>query len=354
MIVKITLNKKNWINIESFEKLNEYLIKINKIKDLKSLHNIEYEVRPYVTDIKEVTFTELIANIKKMLLNGKKNGCVWRVEYWFRRGFSMEESICKVKNIQLNNGKKYDKKLESQGFNKKEIFLIKSESIKKFWRNKDIKYKREMSPRCLEFWLKKYDYKNAKIKCREFNDNGSLKYYIKTFGEDEGTKKYKEKGIKCSRPGKKNGMYAKPSPKGSGNGWSGWYNGFYFRSILELSYIYFLLENNIEFMSAETKKFRIKYIDFDKKERNYFPDFYLKNTNELIEVKPKKLLTSLNNKLKILAAKEKFGNKFKIITECDIEKLSTEKIVDLYVNKKISFIDRYDKKFKERFLNESN
>jgi hypothetical protein len=32
-------------------------------------------------------------------------------------------------------------------------------------------------------------------------------------------------------------MYGKPSPQGSGNGWSGWYKGKYFRSIMELSFI---------------------------------------------------------------------------------------------------------------------
>ena len=31
--------------------------------------------------------------------------------------------------------------------------------------------------------------------------------------------------------GEKNPMYGKPSPPGAGNGWSGWYKGWYFRSI---------------------------------------------------------------------------------------------------------------------------
>ena len=32
-------------------------------------------------------------------------------------------------------------------------------------------------------------------------------------------------------------MYGRFSPRGSGNGWSGWYKEWYFRSLLELSYM---------------------------------------------------------------------------------------------------------------------
>ncbi|MBR4316812.1 MAG: hypothetical protein IKP65_07630 [Alphaproteobacteria bacterium] len=39
-------------------------------------------------------------------------------------------------------------------------------------------------------------------------------------------KKYSEKS-----KGKNNPMYGKPAPKGSGNGVSGWYKGWFFRSL---------------------------------------------------------------------------------------------------------------------------
>ena len=48
--------------------------------------------------------------------------------------------------------------------------------------------------------------------------------------------------------GKKNPMYGKPTPIGSGNGWSGWYKGWYFRSLLELSYMINVIERfNLKF-----------------------------------------------------------------------------------------------------------
>ena len=96
----------------------------------------------------------------------------------------------------------------------------------------------------------------------------------KTFEELYGKEKAEEIKKKISKrsSGSNNPMFGKPSPQGSGNGWSGWYKGFFFRSLLELS---FLVKSNIsEIENAEYIK--IKYIDENGKERNYLPD-YLKN-----------------------------------------------------------------------------
>jgi hypothetical protein len=69
--------------------------------------------------------------------------------------------------------------------------------------------------------------------------------YSKRYNKD------KIKGIKTKQSihssGKNNNMYGKPAPQGSGNGWSGWYNDIYFRSIMELSYLHYLITNNIKF-----------------------------------------------------------------------------------------------------------
>lgn len=143
--------------------------------------------------------------------------------------------------------------------------------------------------------------------------------------------------------GEKNCMFGKPSPTGSGNGWSGWYKDMYFRSLLELSFIV----KNPDVKNAENIK--IPYKDWDNKDRTYHPDFILENT--IFEVKPKHLLNSKTNQLKFEAAKlycMKNQLIYKIITEEDIEKLSDEDIKSLHNQGVIKFIDRYEEKYRRR------
>ena len=172
-----------------------------------------------------------------------------------------------------------------------------------------------------------------------------------TFEERYGKEKADEmkSKISSSHLGSKNTMFGKPSPTGSGNGWSGWYKGYYFRSLLELSYLVYLIKNDIKFEHAEHKKYAVKYLNFEGNTRNYFPDFYIFENNEIIEIKPKHLIDTIDNKSKFEAAKLQFKN-FKIITEDDIKKLTTDEIKTLYKNGDIKFIDRYDVKFRERYL----
>jgi hypothetical protein len=51
-----------------------------------------------------------------------------------------------------------------------------------------------------------------------------------------------KKKMSDSISGEKNFWFGKPSPVGSGNGWSGWYKGWYFRSLLELSFMIKVIE----------------------------------------------------------------------------------------------------------------
>ena len=111
----------------------------------------------------------------------------------------------------------------------------------------------------------------------------------------------RSKNISEKFSGENNPMYGKPSPNGSGNGWSGWYKNWFFRSLGELSYVINVLEaNNTEWKSAENIK--IPYVDWDGKTRNYFPDFITKDY--LIECKPKKLHNTPKVQAKALAAIE--------------------------------------------------
>lgn len=177
--------------------------------------------------------------------------------------------------------------------------------------------------------------------------------WVKRYGEEEANKRmvtYREKQS-VNSSGKNNPMYGRPSPQGSGNGWSGWYKGWYFRSLRELSYVVKHLEkNNLKWESAEKKKFTIPYKDWDGADRTYRPDFFVEN-KDLVEIKPNKLKQATTVNLKKIAA-EKFCKKSGynyIMIEPEI--LSDKDIKELYKSGKIKFIERYDKKFKERYLN---
>lgn len=185
----------------------------------------------------------------------------------------------------------------------------------------------------------------------EFGRNGIInrksiyQCWLERYGKEEADKRLLDFKRKQSvnNSGSKNSMYGKPSPIGSGAGWSGWYNGIYFRSLRELSLLYYLIRNNINFVTTENKKYAIKYIDIDGKERNYFPD-YLINNKILVEVKPRKLLKSDNNKLKFDAAfKYCLDNNLKYkITEPKI--IDKKILIDLFLSGKITFIKKYNER----------
>lgn len=141
--------------------------------------------------------------------------------------------------------------------------------------------------------------------------------------------------------GKNNPMFGKPSPMGSGNGWSGWYKGWYFRSLKELSFMINYIERfGFKWETGENKKYQIKYTD-NEKERNYYPDFLI-DQKYLVEVKPKKLWNSRYVKLKKEAAIkfcEERGLKYKLIDPMIISKEKLMKIEEL------KFLEKYQIKF---------
>lgn len=167
--------------------------------------------------------------------------------------------------------------------------------------------------------------------------------WVERYGKqlaDEKMKKYRETQS-INNSGTKNNMFGKPSPIGSGNGWSGWYKGWYFRSLKELTYMIKVIERyNLEWKSAETKDLTIRYFDYNLIERSYTADFII-NNRYMVEIKPKKLWDSPLIKLKKDAAIEfcnSRGLKYKLI---DIDRLSNQEIITLLDNNLIKFIDRY-------------
>lgn len=176
--------------------------------------------------------------------------------------------------------------------------------------------------------------------------------WVDKYGKEEANSRMvklkKKRSINAS--GKNNPMYGKPSPQGSGNGWSGWYKGWFFRSLKELSYVINIIEaKKLNWRTAETKDLRIKYIDYKGDERTYLADFLVEE-KELIEVKPIRLKASLTVRLKQAAAEifcKKMGFIYKIE---DVDILKDEEIKELHIKKKIVFTKRYEKKYKNFLL----
>jgi len=174
--------------------------------------------------------------------------------------------------------------------------------------------------------------------------------WFKKYGKEIADQKQLEASKKKSKnsSGKNNPMYGKPSPKGSGQGWKGYYKKHFFRSLRELSYMIYLDENNIKWKSAELKIYSTEYIDYKGTSRTTRPDFIL-NTNELIEIKPLRLHTSPSVITKKIAMEQfcKLNNySYKLMDfEINISKIKNE-----LENGNVEFIKNY----REKFLNYIN
>jgi hypothetical protein len=173
--------------------------------------------------------------------------------------------------------------------------------------------------------------------------------WVKRHGQEDADRRMSELKKKRSEQmrGSGNNMYGKPSPQGSGNGWSGWYKGWYFRSLKELSYMILVIEaNGYEWRSAESRDLKIPYI-MDGVSRTYFADFFIGETI-LVEVKPKKLMDSRLNSLKKEAALKfcrERGYSYRMV---DVRTLEDRDVADLYRSGAVRFIGRYDIKMKQR------
>ena len=173
--------------------------------------------------------------------------------------------------------------------------------------------------------------------------------WLEKYGKEEADRRKEEMRRKKSEKlsGKNNPMYGKSAPRGSGNGISGWYKGWYFRSLRELSYMINVIEKEgHEWRSLDnTSDFRIKYLDKDGHERSYCPDFLI-DDKIVVEIKPEKLQgIECNSRKKDAALIFCLARnyEYKII---DIE-IDSNKIYDLYINHKIQFTKSSSKKVKK-------
>jgi hypothetical protein len=154
--------------------------------------------------------------------------------------------------------------------------------------------------------------------------------WVKKYGKNIAeTKMSKFKKLQSKlNSGENNSMYGKPSPKNSGNGICGWYKGWFFRSLLELSYVVSVIERfNLDWENGESEKYKISY-EIDGAKRNYFPDFVI-GGKYMVECKPKKLWEIKINKIKFKFAKE-FCNKNGLIFKItDISKIKKPYLLEL-------------------------
>jgi hypothetical protein len=181
------------------------------------------------------------------------------------------------------------------------------------------------------------------------------KTYKQIYGIEQAAKMQKHLStVLTGKPGltgKQNPQFGKPPHQGSGNGWSGWYKNWYFRSIKELSFmINYIEKNNHTWKSAEISEYAIPYIYFDGAERHYFADFIV-NNNLLVEVKPLSLVNTPLVQLKSRAAIKWCNSKkikYQIFTEKQFDILNFQDIIKLHTMKQIKWLPRYQIKFKER------
>lgn len=156
---------------------------------------------------------------------------------------------------------------------------------------------------------------------------------------------YREKKRRLAS-GSGNPMYGKPSPQGSGNGWSGWYKNVYFRSLKELSYMVSLDQSGVSWEPAEWIK--IAYKGHDGADRTYCPDF-LVDHNLLVEIKPTRLMSSKIVKLKEAAADLHWREKGLTYQLIDPPVISADVVRELRRTGLVKFLDKYESLFIEKY-----
>lgn len=169
-------------------------------------------------------------------------------------------------------------------------------------------------------WLEKYGKEIADKKQLEFNEKQSI-----------------------AQRGEKNKMYGKIPGIGAGNGISGWYKDWYFRSLHELTYMIHVIERfNLHWKSAESREFAVKYVNENGTQRNYFCDFII-NDKYIIEIKPKALRKTKENLLKFEAAKKQFVDlKFKVVSV--LKNITGEQLKNLINKGDVKLLDRWKNK----------
>jgi hypothetical protein len=169
--------------------------------------------------------------------------------------------------------------------------------------------------------------------------------WIEKYGIEEADKRLEilKQKHSINSAGSNNPMFGKPSPNGSGNGYSGWFNGIFFRSLRELMFLIYAKRFNMVLENLEQKKYGILYKDHNEQLRTYFSD-YLVNGKYFVEIKPKRLWNTPNNKAKFNVASS-FCEDNNLVFKLIDPPINSKLIDQEYENGNIKFTDRYLKKY---------
>lgn len=167
-----------------------------------------------------------------------------------------------------------------------------------------------------------------------FSIEGARKTYDDRYGVEQSNKI--KKILSISSSGENNPMYGKQVPMYSGAGTKGYYNDFFFRSLIECAFIHKCTADGIDVINAETKDFWVDY-EINEVKRIYRPDFYLKESDTVVEIKHSRFINTQENQLKFIAAKKKFS-RFIILTEKEIPYIKRIEFNELLSNKCIKLI----------------
>jgi len=247
------------------------------------------------------------------------------------KNFSFNIRFCSQKcAVTSDEARKRVSKQMSNRIYTKEQRLKKSNNMKKIWSNDEYKNK-------LKIILKEANKNNGKNFLNENNEPWNKNLTKETSNSlREGGKKISISG-KGKHSGKQNGMFGKSPSKYCGRGIKGYFNKIWFRSSLELFYLIYFFENNIKFKSAEINEFMVEYLHPNGNIKSYHPDFYLIDTDEIIEIKPYGRLKDKIFQIKMNALKEKFKTKnCKFMTELNIDfSYINKKYITKLVNNKL-------------------
>lgn len=241
--------------------------------------------------------------------------------------FSNEKITCSNSCSQsLSNLKRHadHPELKGKGFEN----IIQGNYEERFGKEKADKIKKKQSDKHKGELNANFGGKYAKWGLQNSTDRKGISN-IEYYGEERG-KAINEKIKNGAKRGKDNHQYGKEAPIRSGNGISGYYKNFYFRSLLELSYMLLLENKKIRYEKMENNKL-VNYF-YNGSARTYSIDFYLPDLDQYIEVKAKNFLNSEQNKYKFEAARNQYGDKFVVLTEDHITRINKNFLIQLINN----------------------
>lgn len=280
--------------------------------------------------------------------------CNCRMEY--KQKYSLNYSIRENKLCRQCSAKNASSIFPDRGWKKLNDDIKSGKKLNGFkdkTHNEDAKLKMSQADKS---YTKTSNFKKTMSNVTSGKNNGMYgKSFYDVWVEKYGTEIANDKMVKYRNntskktTGSNNPMYGKISPEGSGNGWSGWYKGWYFRSILELSYMINVIERfGLNWEEGERGRYKIKYIDNKSVERTYTPDFIISG-KYMIEIKPKKLWGQIDVQLKAAAANEFCISNSMIYKMTFCSKISDQEIKELVETDKLIFIERYKNKYNERY-----